>query len=354
MGDVIHALPVVADLRRHFPQAEIDWVVEEAFAELVHMQAGVRRVLPIALRRWKKNGFSWQHWRELSAFLRNLRSQRYDAIFDLQGLGKSALVAGLAYGPSYGFNAQAAKEPWSARLLSHPLPIKLQSAMIEQLRSVPAQALGYAVTGLPEFNLQAVVAQQDLPESFPPMAGPFAILLPNTAANYKLWPEADWQQLAQSLSQHGVVPVFSWGNEVERMRVTRIVDGVPGAVIAPRRYGLREWARIMLNARVVIGLDTGLAHLAAALRVPSLFLFGATPHWRIAPYWYERRSGLPQHLTLGRPEAELASGQSAWPTVQEVLAGLADLQVLPAFLQTTATRFPPEIAPKIGMLPVHP
>lgn len=350
MGDVIHALPVVADLRRHFPQAEIDWVVEEAFAELVQAQAEVRRVLPIALRRWKKNCFSWQHWRELGAFLRDLRSQRYDAIFDLQGLGKSALVAGLAHGPSYGFNAQAAKEPWSARLLSHPLPINLQSAMIEQLRSVPAQALGYAVTGLPEFHLQAAVEQQTLPADFPTLTAPFAILLPNTAANYKLWPEADWHQLALSLSQHGVVPVFSWGNEAERIRVTRIADGVPHAVIAPRRYGLREWARIMLNARVVIGLDTGLAHLAAALRVPSLFLFGATPHWRIAPYWY----GLPKHLTLGRPEAELASGQSAWPTVHEALMGLADLQVLPPFLPTTEASFQTTTVPEIGALPIHP
>ncbi|WP_158529659.1 lipopolysaccharide heptosyltransferase I [Parvibium lacunae] len=348
MGDVIHALPVVHDILHAYPQAQIDWVVEEAFAELVSAHAGVHQVLPIGLRRWQKNWLSRQHWWEFSQFKQQLQQDAYDFVFDLQGLAKSALIARWARkvrvaaqpatGKSYGFAAAAAKEPWSRYWIDSPLPINTRLPLIEQLRSVPAQALSYTVRGKPEFGLQ--VPERYLQVRLPVPLGPsqaYAILLHGTAAAYKLWPPQAWRSLAKALHQLGMATVLPWGNEAEHQRAKAIAANIPSAHVMPERYSILQWAAWMQGARVVIGLDTGLSHLAAALAVPTIFLFGATPHWRIAPYWGQSRhnelnrpgadAATPaggaarpaRHITLGQPE------QQRWPTVKEVLQALAQL-----------------------------
>jgi heptosyltransferase-1 len=303
MGDVIHALPVVRDLKRFRPDIEIDWVVEEAFAGIVRAHPDVTHVIPFGLRRWKKNLFSAQHWREWKAFRQGLKQRPYDAVFDLQGLFKTALLCRMANGPSYGFNRAAAREPLSATLLDHPLPIRLSDHMIEQLRSVPAQALGYRVDGLPDFAIDAHAVQS----SWLPAAKPYVVLLHMTAAQYKLWNEAAWSELSRQLLKQGLTPVLPWGTPAEKERAERIVHTAGGGIVAPR-LGIMEWGRIMCGAHAVAGLDTGLSHLAAALGARTVFLFGATPRWRIAPYWGR------QHITLGEP------GQ--WPGVPQVLEAL--------------------------------
>ena len=93
MGDVIHALPSVSDIVEHFPAAKVDWVVEENFAELPALHPGVRRVIPVAVRRWRRNLLNPASWREMSAFRRTIQAENYDLIIDSQGLIKSALIA---------------------------------------------------------------------------------------------------------------------------------------------------------------------------------------------------------------------------------------------------------------------
>ncbi|TAK90610.1 MAG: lipopolysaccharide heptosyltransferase I [Burkholderiaceae bacterium] len=306
MGDVIHALPVVRDLKRFRPDIEIDWVVEEAFAEIVRAHPDVTRVLPYGLRRWKKKPFAREHWQQWRTFRDSLQAQPYDAVFELQGLFKTALLCRIARGKSFGFNRAAAKEPLSACLLDAALPIKRDTHMIEQLRSVPAQALGYTVQGLPDFGLDL----SQIETAWTPPAQPYAVLLHMTAAAYKLWPEANWIELARALLRKGVTPVLPWGSPVEQERAARVVQAVGGGVVAPR-LGLLEWGQIMQGAQAVVGLDTGLSHLAAATGARTVFLFGATPRWRIAPYWSLR------HATLGEP--------GHWPAVADVMAALKAL-----------------------------
>ena len=102
LGDVLHNLPIVWDIREHFPSAQINWVVEEGYVELLKpLQSkegfkGIDRIIPIALRRWKKNIFSSKNWQEFKAFIQTLRKEKYDEVIDFQGLIKSAVVCSLA------------------------------------------------------------------------------------------------------------------------------------------------------------------------------------------------------------------------------------------------------------------
>jgi heptosyltransferase-1 len=305
MGDIIHAMPVVHDLKFAYPDCYIDWVVEEAFTELVRANSQVDEVIPCGLRRWIKRPFNPANWGEIRAFKRELGRLRYDAVFELQGLLKTAWICRQTNGPSYGFDRAAAKEPVSAYLLTHPVPIDTRLHIIEQLRSVPAQALGYSVPGDPviEWNFDAVHQDWQLPTNA-------VVLFHMTAAAYKLWPVENWIALAQGIAAVGLTPVLPWGSEAEHARAQQIAAHVPGAVIAPR-LTIAQWGKSLPQARAVVGLDTGLSHLAAARGAPSVFLFGATPLWRIAPYWGE------QHVTVGEP--------GHWPAVSEVLHTVCDL-----------------------------
>ena len=310
MGDIVHALPVAHDLKRAHPDCRLDWVVEEAFVDLVRANPLVDEVIPFGMRRWMKQPLKRASWRELAAFRRNLRGRRYDAVFELQGLFKTAWICRHAGGPSYGFDRAAAKEALSAQLLTQPLRIDTERHIIEQLRSVPAQALGYAVRDKPVYhwNFDAVRSDWRMPANA-------VLLFHMTAADYKLWPLDDWTRLAHGISEFGLTPVLPWGNDAERARAREIAARAPGATVTPL-LSLPQWGKLLPQAQAVVGLDTGLSHLAAAQGVPTVFLFGATPRWRVAPYWGE------QHVTLGEP--------GRWPSADQVLLALRDLVALPA------------------------
>src|SRR3954466_15069782 len=143
LGDIIHTFPAVTDLRRALPDAVLDWVVEENYVPLARMHPGVTRVLPIALRRWRRALFSARPWREAAAFRRSLREPSYDAILDTQGLLKSAAVACLARGPFYGFGRGTAHESFAARFYDVGCDFAPSDDKVELYRTVAAGALGY-------------------------------------------------------------------------------------------------------------------------------------------------------------------------------------------------------------------
>lgn len=286
MGDVVHNLPVVSDILRAQPEWSIDWVVEEAYAQLPAMHPGVRRVLPVAVRRWRKNWFDATVRCERKAFLHALRSQAYDAVIDTQGLLKSAIIARCASLRGDGWRAGAdrftAREGLASWLYQRRFPVDAQLHAVERLRSLVSQALDYPVSGLPEFGL--AVAPSRSP--WLPGAGsaPWVVLLHATSRAEKSWPEAHWVELGQWLASQGCVAVLPWGSGAEHQAAEAIAVRIPGACVAPR-LDLREAAGVLVGARAVVGVDTGLTHLAAALGVPVVALFGATPRWRFAPYW---------------------------------------------------------------------
>jgi heptosyltransferase-1 len=306
MGDVIHALPVVSDLVRALPGATVDWVVEEAFAQLPPLHPSVDIVLPVALRRWRRAPWAPATWRELGAARRRIAAQRYDLVLDLQGLLKSAWFATWARGPRAGFSRRCAREPLAALLYQRRFDVDMSAHAIERLRSLAAQALGYRVDGLPVFGLKVPrtvfeASTEDL------LARPFAVLLHATSRAEKCWPLAHWRELATGLAARRLAVVLPWGSEAERQQAQAIAAGMPGAHVLPR-LSLAQCASLLARATCVVGVDTGLTHLASAIDAPTVALFSATPAWRFGPYWS------PRAVALG------ASG--VWPAAPEVLATL--------------------------------
>ncbi len=270
LGDVIHNLPVVADLHARLPGLAIDWVVEENFAEVVRLHPGVREVLPVAIRRWRRALTSAQTWREAAAFRRALRERHYDQVIDTQGLVKSAIVARLARGRHCGYGAEAARERLAARFYDAPFGIPRNLHAIDRNRWLVAAVMGYGPDGPLNYGIVAPPVLFDwLGQER------YAVLLTATSRDDKLWPEAHWLALAATLADAGLSVVLPAGTEAERSRAARLAQNMSRAVLAPS-LGLAPLASLLAGAALVVGVDTGLSHLAAAVGVPVLALFCAS------------------------------------------------------------------------------
>lgn len=304
MGDVIHALPVVTDIARTMPGVQIDWVVEEAFAELPALHPSVRAVIPVAIRRWRKSLFAAGTRREIAAVRARLREARYDLALDLQGLVKSAWVARMTGAPIAGLSRRCAREPLAALAYRRRFEVDPALHAIERLRSLAAQALGYRVEGLPAFSL---TPPAEVVPGLPEQA--YALLLHATSRAEKQWPDANWRALIEQLARRGLVAALPWGSQTERARAEALAGAAGGGALSPvvlPKLSLRQCAAAIARARLVVGVDTGLTHLAAALEAPTVALFAATPAWRFGPYWTAR--------------AESLGEDGRWPDVTEVLA----------------------------------
>ena len=275
LGDIVHNCPAISDVARHVPGAAIDWIVEEPFAEIAALHASVRRVIPVAVRRWRGALLSSATWSEAAAFRDALRSERYDAVIDSQGLLKSALIAVLARGRRHGFDRASAREPFAARFYDavHPVPAELHA--VERNRRLAGAALGYVPDRRCDYGLR--VEGDVSMQAGAHASSSYALLLTMTSRRDKLWPEERWGALGAWLQGQGVHCVLPWGTDEERRRCTQIATAISGAVV-PQRMPLTELARLARGARCVIGVDTGLTHLAAALEVPVVGLYcGSNP-----------------------------------------------------------------------------
>jgi heptosyltransferase-1 len=274
LGDVIHNLPVVSDLRRRFPDAAIDWVVEEAFAELPRLHAGVRTVIPVALRTWRKALLLPATWRQVRDFARRLQLTTYDDVLDSQGLVKSALIASFALlasgGRRLGYDRQAAREPFAARFYRERFAIPRNLHAVECNRRLAAAAFGYSL----EQPLDYGISAPPLVADWLPRRG-YVVLLTATSRADKLWPEDDWQGLGMALIATGLQCILPSGNADERQRAARLAGKLGRAVVAPE-MNLTDVARLLAGAELVVGVDTGLVHLAAALGRPTLAIFAGS------------------------------------------------------------------------------
>jgi len=270
LGDVVHNLPVVSDLRRHFPEAAIDWVVEEGFADIPRLHPAVRRVIPVAVRRWRKAPAAPATWREIGALRRLLRAETYDDVLDTQGLLKSALIARLARGSHLGFARDSVREPLAACLYERGLTVARDLHAVERNRALAGAAFAYR----PGPALDYGIAAAPLAAAWLPLP-PYAVLLTATSRDDKLWPEDDWLALGAGLAKRGLSCVLPGGTAAERGRTARLAARLPRAVAVPP-LELRQLAGLLAGAALVVGVDTGLAHLAAALRRPTLGLYCAT------------------------------------------------------------------------------
>ena len=264
LGDVVHHCPAVSDAAARFPGAAIDWVVEAPFAGVAAMHPAVRRVIPVAVRRWRNALWDPAVWSELGEFRRALAQERYDVVIDTQSLLKSALVARFASGTKHGMDRSSAREALAARFydVRHVVPRSLHA--VERNRRLTAAALAYRIDSAPRYGLRVNGATHEKQ----------VVFLTMTSREDKLWPEARWVELGKAL---GTAVVLPWGSEAERMRAERIAEGI-GSASVPSRMSLAELGVLFLKARAVVGLDTGLTHLAAALGVSTVGIYcGSNP-----------------------------------------------------------------------------
>lgn len=274
MGDVVHAAPLASDLHSQAPDAVIDWVVEEAFAAIPRLHPAIADVIPIALRRWRESALSRATWHEIRALRERLRAADYDHVIDCQGLLKSAWVARWARGSRTvvsGPDRNCAREPIAARFYDRGVAVARTLHAIERNRRIGAAALGYAIDTAPRFCLQAP-AQVSVRLAELLASGPVAVLLTNASRASKLWPDTHWQAVEQALAARGLRSVLFWGSGAEEVDTRRRAGGMRDAAVA-ERAPLHHVAAVLTQARVVIGLDTGLTHLAAALGVPTVGIF---------------------------------------------------------------------------------
>jgi heptosyltransferase I len=258
LGDVVHNFPAVSDVIREHPQIKVDWVVEEAFAPLPGLHPGVRQVIPVALRRWRKAWFDSQHRAQISACVRGLRAHRYDWIVDTQGLLKSAVVTRLARGERIGYDRASAREPLASCFYDRGIAVSKDLHAVERNRRLAAAALGYSVSPAVEYGIRAPKPTHDAAPS-----EPYAVLLHGTSRPDKQWPQPDWVALAK------------WLRSQARSR--ELANAIAQAQALPAT-DLGDIAALLAGARIVIGVDTGLSHLACAFGVPTIGLFcGSDP-----------------------------------------------------------------------------
>lgn len=273
MGDVVHALPAISDLRRLRPGITIDWLVEAPFAAIPRLHPAVSRVLPLAWRKWRKT--LWRRdTREAMGELRHeLKREPYDLVIDLQGLLKSVLWGLQARGPLVGYDRASIREPAAALCYQRTAAVSRELHAVERCRRLVALHLGYTPpSSRPDFGVlpPEPPAQADgSPAWRPPVLS--AALIPCASRPEKLWPEAHWIALGQHLRSKRLTPVLVWGNDEERARAERIAAGCGGVV--PPFLTVAGMAAVLAQARQIVGLDTGFTHLAAAFGAPTIGIY---------------------------------------------------------------------------------
>ena len=271
MGDVIHTLPALTDAGNAIADIQFDWVVEENFAEIPAWHPRVNKVIPIAWRRWRKQLFSAPTRQDWNQFQKNLRAEKYDLIIDAQGLVKSALCAAFARGVQAGPDWQSARESLAALFYRRKLKVNFQQHAITRMRTLFSLALDYPLPdSVPDYGIDRQTLVTDASA-----ATPYLVFLHGTTWATKHWPEASWLALTQLAQQKGWQVKLPWGNATEQERAQRIAASASNAEVLARQ-DLIGMARILAGARGVVAVDTGLGHLAAALNVPAVSLYGPT------------------------------------------------------------------------------
>jgi heptosyltransferase-1 len=289
LGDVLHNLPMVADILRHHPDAQIDWVVEEGYVSLVRLNPHVRKVIPFALRRWKKGLRDKAVRAEVKGFFRELRAEQYDYVFDTQGLIKTGLVMAAARvrpgGQKVGMangTEESGYEGASRIFHSRSVPVALRTHAVQRGREVAAASLGYAIDTPPDFGLPGPDPTQR-PAWMP--AGDYAVFFHGTARDAKKWAPENWIALGQALAPLPIL--LPWGSPKEKDEAERLAAALPNARVLPK-LSMMDAVELARHAALAVGVDTGLTHIAAAFVRPTVEIYVDSPRWKTEGNWSPR------------------------------------------------------------------
>lgn len=272
LGDVIHTLPAVTDAYKAHRDLVFDWVVEENFVEVPSWHPAVGKVIPIALRRWRKNIVKTITGNEFRDFKRALQSEHYDLVIDAQGLIKSGIISRLSRGLTIGLSDRTIREPLATLFYNKVYSVPWTEHAVDRVRQLFARALQHtydeAVVDY-GIDVERIRTSDDAAELRQ------VVFLHGTTWATKHWPEYYWRHLAHIATEADYDILLPWGNAAERQRAEFIARGNPRVTVLDRT-SLTGLAGHILRSKGVIAVDTGLGHLAAALDKPTISLYGAT------------------------------------------------------------------------------
>jgi len=269
LGDVIHTLPALTDAASAIPDISFDWVVEDSFQDIPKLHPNVSKVIPVSVRRWRKN--LWKYRGEIKASIRDIKEREYDVVIDAQGLIKSAFFTRYARGNKYGLSKKSCREPLASLAYQYKIDVPKGQHAITRVRQLFAKSLGYMFDqeflsyGLKKENFK-------LPERVKP---PYLVFLHGTTWASKHWPNEYWKELVSLAIEQGFSVYLPWGNEQEQARAMKLSEGVSNVYVLPRS-SIKELSTILMHANGVVGVDSGLAHLTAACGTAAVTLYGST------------------------------------------------------------------------------
>jgi heptosyltransferase I len=324
LGDVLHNLPIVWDIRAQYPEAKIDWLVEENYVNLLSPLLtsadfkGIDRIVPIAMRRWKKSLLSQQTRQEWCNFRQTLNAESYDIVIETQGLLKAAwltrlakrnpqaIIAGLANATE-----DSSYEPLARCFYTDRVQVPLRCHAVDRSRWVAAAAMNVSVpdskTSPPQFYPPSLVKNlQQLKQLF---TAPYVLFFHATARAAKQWDEANWVALGNALAKQGKQVILPWGNAQEKAMSERMSAQIQNSIV-PAALSIDAWFSAIASADLTIGVDTGLTHLSAVLNKPTIELYCDSPRWKTEAYWSSRIKNLgdtrlPPSLSTVLASAEL-------------------------------------------------
>ena len=300
---MLHNLPIVWDIRTKYPNARIDWLVEESYVSLLAPLIsnadfkGLDHIIPIAMRRWKKNLLCEQTRKEWRAFRQNLQANEYDIVIETQGLLKAAWLTRLATRSANAVIAglgnateDSGYEPLVRWFYTYSVQVPLRCHAVERSRWVVAAALNVPVPkAQPQFYPPAFL--QSLKANATPFNAPYVLFFHATARAAKQWDERNWIALGNALAKQGKQVILPWGNSQEKAVSERLSTQIPNSIVSPA-FNIGEWFSIIANAALTVGVDTGLTHLSAMMHTPTIELYCDSPRWKTEAYWSDNVKNL--------------------------------------------------------------
>lgn len=301
LGDIVFALPMVDDLKRQFPDVKIDWLVDAQFAELPAMHRGIRRVIPVPLRGFRKRSHG-ANLKGVFSAIKQLRLEQYDVVLDCHGMIKSALLSKMASAdtiigpPDMRLGESVSRYAYDRQVMPDP-----QLPSTKWYRAFAGLALDYPVDSAPSLSLKS---KQFSPEWLPKNQ-PFVLCFHAASKPEKQWPIAYWTQLMLAFEQQGIGVILPWGSQAEQ-QVAKEIAAVSSTAIVPPRMTLSELGSLIERADWSIGVDTGLTHFAESLNGRSIALYTQTDSASYHPDW--------------NPHAYSLGGGGVVPMPEEVLS----------------------------------
>ena len=272
LGDIIHTLPAVTDAKQAHPNLVFDWVVEENFTEVPSWHPAVDRVIPVAIRRWRKSLMKTYLNHEYRTFKRALQGTRYDLVIDAQGLIKSGIISRMSRGLTIGLSNRTVREPLAALFYNKAYSVPWTEHAVDRVRQLFSRALQY------QYDTDSIsygIDRAKLKTKTENLSGKTVVFLHGTTRVNKYWPKENWHNLAKLATDYGYDVALPWGTSEEKKRAEFIGEGNLNVKILGKK-SLSDLAVVIIKSKGVIAVDTGLGHLAAALSKSTVSLYGPT------------------------------------------------------------------------------